>query len=71
MMEQEHDVREVAIRIIATLAHYNVSPDVGMGALATALIISAKQKGFTDEQMVDIFESNIRAINEDMARAKK
>ena len=63
----EHNAKEVAIQIISTLAHYNVPPDVGMGALAIALVISAKQKGFADEQMLESFKNTINTINKDMA----
>ena len=67
----EHNVKDVAIKIIKTMMDMGVTTNVGMGAMAMALIISAKQDGFTDEQMVDIFKQNIQMINRDMRGGKQ
>jgi len=61
----KHNPKDLAIKIIFGFAKDKVPADVGLAALAMALIIGAKEK-FTDEQIVDVFKSNLERINKDM-----
>jgi hypothetical protein len=61
----KHNPKDLAIKIIFGFAKDKVPPDIGLAALAIALIIGAKER-FTDEQIVDVFKSNLEQINKDM-----
>jgi hypothetical protein len=62
----KHNPKDLAIKIIFGFAKDKVPADVGLAALAMALIIGAKERGFTDEGMVEIFKTNLEQINKDM-----
>lgn len=64
----KHNPKDLAIKIIFGFAKDKVPPDVGLATLAMALIISAKERGFTDEQMVDVFRDNITQINKELTK---
>jgi hypothetical protein len=64
----KHNPKDLAIKIIFDFAKDKVPPNVGLATLAMALIISAKERGFTDEQMVDVFRDNIAQINKELTK---
>jgi hypothetical protein len=64
----KHNPKDVAIKIIMGFAKDGIPSDVGLGGLTIALILCAKQQGFTDEQMVEIIKTSIDQINKDSSR---
>lgn len=65
----QHNTKDLAIKIIFGFAKDKVPSDIGMGALSLALIMSAKEKGFTDEQILDAFKNNMEQLNKDLAKS--
>jgi hypothetical protein len=64
----KHNPKDLAIKIIFGFAKDKVPPDVGLASLAIALVLCAKERGFTDEGMVEVFKTNIEQINKDLNR---
>jgi hypothetical protein len=65
-MKEMHPTQKIAIKITKMLMDEGVKPNIGMAALATCLIVTAKQAGYSKAEILNKVGNNIDTIDADM-----